>query len=1264
MRFRPKFSGNHTSRANHIEIHSIYDRKDLPYIKISNPPIKLLIDTGATKSFLNPEIAEKYFHDCIKHEPFTISSIFQTTSRDLCAEIPAFQEFNSNKKIKFYLFKFHHFFDGLIGYDTLKNLNVQLDLQKSVLKTPLAELPLTHYESKKKLLFFARIEPHTIETLKIPVDVANGDVTIIETRLFNCLIRECLTTSTNGYAPVEIQNRTDSVQEIYLYSPIPVKTFAAGEFEIFHVTVEHNQNFDKIDIPELIRTEHMNDEEKYHIEKLCLSFSDIFHRENSPLTFTNQVKHRIKTTDEIPVYTKSYRYPFIHKPEVQKQINDMLNQGIIRPSDSPWSSPIWIVPKKSDASGKKKWRIVVDYRKINDKTIDDRYPLPNISDILDKLGRCQYFSTLDLASGFHQLEMHFDDIKKTAFNVENGHYEYLRMPFGLKNAPATFQRVMDNVLKELINKICFVYMDDIIVFSTSLQEHLVNLKTVFQKLRESNLKVQLDKSEFLRKEVAFLGHIITPDGIKPNPDKIKAISNYPIPKTTKEIKGFLGLLGYYRKFIQNFANITKPFTNCLKKGATININDPIYIKTFEDCKALLINDPILEYPDFSKEFNLTTDASNVAIGAVLSQGIIGKDKPIAFASRTLNNAEQNYSTIEKELLAIVWATKYFRPYLFGRKFKIITDHKPLQWLMSLKEPNSRLVRWRLKLEEFDYEILYKKGKQNTNADALSRVEIYPTETVPPILQYMHEYNENPTLDPQPSTSRENDNQSIIVQADPDENNDNETVHTSAENPILTINITEKPLNYFLCQIIIIKVDQNPRIEMKRIFGNPINRTRWYIYVKNETFREQTIQFLKEYAEPKRQYVFYFQNDDDQILYKEMCQFIPETFKNSSYKLLKSNTVLQDVTRENSQQNFIKSQHEGLTNHRGIHETIDELRKKYYWPKLSDDVRKFINNCHICQQTKYERHPPLIRLQLTPTPKKPFETIHVDTFKFGNTVTLTICDSFSRFGQAYVLPSLSALHVYQSLLQFISSYKIPENIISDNGIEFAQNLLKDFAKLYQINWHYTLPLNPNSNAIVERFHSTLLEHMRTLSLTKPNLNPFEKITYAVLGYNNSIHSATKRKPIDLLLGHLELKDPIDIDNQAEPISHQINEHKEIMVELYKTIHENTSKQKSNVITKLNQKRDDPPDIEPGTIGYRKLTDRQSKTNPLYRPEHIVRSNNLTVTTPLNTYHKQVFKKPRKFIDKSLLQVDDPSGSNLDDSENPNTTPPVEPGNPTL
>ena len=254
-----------------------------------------------------------------------------------------------------------------------------------------------------------------------------------------------------------------------------------------------------------------------------------------------------------------------------------------------------------------------------------------------------------------------------------------------------------------------------------------SLNAVFEKLKKANLKIQIKKSEFLRKEVSFLGHMVTPDGMKPDPDKISAVRKFPLPTTQKQIKSFLGLLGYYRKFIKDFANLTKPLTECLRKGNKIVLNYK-FISCFEHCKNLLCNDPILQYPDFEKPFIITTDASNVALGAVLSQGPLGSDRPICYASRTLSKSEQNYSTIEKELLGIVWAIKYFRPYVYGRRFKVVTDHKPLTWLFSIKDPCSKLVRWRLRLEEYDYDVVYKKGLQNSNADALSRIEVNVNET--------------------------------------------------------------------------------------------------------------------------------------------------------------------------------------------------------------------------------------------------------------------------------------------------------------------------------------------------------------------------------------------------------------------------------------------------------------------------------------------------------------------------------------------------------
>ena len=302
-------------------------------------------------------------------------------------------------------------------------------------------------------------------------------------------------------------------------------------------------------ILELIRTNHLSELEKRQLVELICKHQQFLLKENEKLSSTSAIKHKIITTDESPVYTKSYRYPHHFKNDVHEQMQVMLNNGIVQHSKSPYSSPIWVVPKKPDASGKRKIRVVIDYRKLNEKTINDKYPIPQIEDILDSLGKSIYFTTLDLKSGFHQIEMDPKHKQKTAFSTDKGHYEFTRMPFGLKNAPASFQRAMNNILGDYIGKICYVYLDDIIIIGYNLDDHLKNLSLILKRLCEFNLKIQLDKCEFLKKETEFLGHIISENGVKPNPEKVDKILSWPLPKNQKQIKQFLGLVGYYRRFI-------------------------------------------------------------------------------------------------------------------------------------------------------------------------------------------------------------------------------------------------------------------------------------------------------------------------------------------------------------------------------------------------------------------------------------------------------------------------------------------------------------------------------------------------------------------------------------------------------------------------------------------------------------------------------------------------------------------------------------------
>lgn len=1047
------------------------------------------------------------------------------------------------------------------------------------------------------------ISPETKVIVKLPVDIQNGDIYIKSTKISpNLVISEGIYSAVNWYAPIEVSNHSQKEQILLIEHPLMAEKLSNRYEEINNLNICCDRDQSPLalheDIINLLRVSHLNTEEQKGLFKVCREFDDIFLREGQDLTFTNQVKHRIRTTDELPIYTKSYRYPFIHKPEVRNQISDMLNQGIIRPSYSPWSSPVWIVPKKPDASGKQKWRLVIDYRKLNEKTIGDRYPLPNINDILDKLGKSMYFSTLDLASGFHQIEMDPRDVSKTAFTVEGGHYEYVRMPFGLKNAPSTFQRVMDNVLKELQGTICLVYLDDIIIFSTSLQEHVENLRKVFQKLRQANLKVQLDKSEFLKKEIAFLGHLVTTEGIKPDPSKIQAITDFPIPRTPKEIKSFLGLLGYYRKFIRDFAKLTKPLTECLKKGRRIDLNDR-YLRTFKSCKDILTNDPILQHPDFKKPFVLTTDASNFAIGGVLSQGPIGSDKPICYASRTLTDTEINYSTIEKELLAIVWATKYFRPYLFGRKFTIVTDHKPLIWMMNLKDPNSRLIRWRLKLEEYDYKLHYKKGIQNSNADALSRIKINKETN-----------NKNLTevyVNDTPGTSAQSTMGS--------------TVHSAEENLNTGIPISERPLNEFSLQLVLEKTNNRPQTILEMPFRNKQRR----IIRMQEYTETNLIDIFKKFIPPNRLTAIYTTEEIFRIIQETHSNYFSQS---KNFKVVRCMEILKEIS-ENDAQDALITEYHLKSNHRGINEALGHLKREYYFPFMKNKITQIINNCEKCQTLKYDRNPQKPKHQTPDPPKKPLDVLHMDIYTIDKRYILTIIDKFSKFAAAYTLETRNSLNIIKSLKHFISLHGIPRNlvtIVTDQGTEFTSSIFKDFCKQYTLNHYLVSYQQTSSNGPVERLNSTITETYRIIHDKHRDKDPEDILNEVIITYNNAIHSATKYTPFELFYGRTY---KFDKDAKYTSNHEYLEKLRQFQTQLYPEIERLLLDQTNRRLTKLNKNRENPENYNEGSVVFRREC-RRNKLNRRFTKHKIKKNNLVTVITDKNQkLHKSKIKRKRKF-----------------------------------
>ena len=619
--------------------------------------------------------------------------------------------------------------DGILGRDFLENTGAQICYASGTLtfgtgsgKVSKTLLPMgagSQTQGVRRLALPSRTEL----MVRLPV---NGGTHFREGVTEKLEIQEgiylagAVTKVYKGYAITSIVNTTNN--EVEVDEPVL-------ELEEFGTSAEDYPEKGEVDkrvnrteeVLKRLRLEHLNREERQHVEKTCAAYQDIFHLPGDILTSTAAVKHEIRTAPSVePVNVKPYRLPETQKQEVERQVEELRRGGIITESSSPWNSPLLIVPKKADATGEKRWRLVIDYRKVNEKTVGDAYPLPDVTEILDQLGQSKYFSCIDMVMGYHQIEVAEQDRAKTAFSTKEGHWEYKRLPFGLKTAPATFQRMMNVVLSGLTGSRCFVFLDDIVVYARSLAEHDSKLREVFDRIRENNLKLKPEKCEFLRKEVSYLGHVISEDGVLPDRTKTRTIEEYPTPQNVKQLRSFLGLMSYYRRFVPNFSHIAAPLHKLLKKDAVYEWT-AVHEQAFHTLKGKLITPPVLKYPDFNQPFILTTDASGEGLGAVLSQGEITRDLPVAFASRTLNRAEKNYSTTEQELLAIVWGMRYFRPYLYGRKFTVVTDHKPLTWIMNVKDPGSRLLRWRIKLEEYDYDVVYRKGALNINADALSRI---------------------------------------------------------------------------------------------------------------------------------------------------------------------------------------------------------------------------------------------------------------------------------------------------------------------------------------------------------------------------------------------------------------------------------------------------------------------------------------------------------------------------------------------------------------
>ena len=542
----------------------------------------------------------------------------------------------------------------------------------------------------------------------------------------------CRGTQVNGVIPVEVYNPWDEPIQLFknttlgLVNPLQEVTdiqFATTE-KMLSKVIRTNKSTPVEPLPEELQAlveeagEEVNDSVKNDFAALLADIRDLFVLKGQKLGQTNVVKHDIVTSGA-PIKSQFRRVPWGVKEEAMKEEQRMKDMGVIEPSESPWAAPVVMVRKKDGCL-----RYCIDYRKLNEVTKKDSYPLPNIQDCLDSLDGAKYFSSMDLCSGYWQVQLTDDAKDKTSFyGVGGGLWRFTVMPFGLCNAPATFERLMERVLRQLQWQICLCYIDDVLVYSRTPSEHLLHLTAVFQRLKQANLKLKPSKCHFFKRRVVFLGHIVTADGVSTDPEKVKKVQDWPPPQDIHEVRCALGLFSYYRRFIPNFSTVAKPLVVLTEKnqpfkwGATQQA-------AFDRLKELFGEAPILAHPRSDGDFILDTDASNEGIGAVLSQIQDGEERVIAFASKTLSRAERNYCITRRELLAVVVFCEQFKHFLVGRKFEVRTDNSAVRYWTKLQtagyDPMGQVARWLVRLAPFDFDIKHRAGRYHGNADGMSR----------------------------------------------------------------------------------------------------------------------------------------------------------------------------------------------------------------------------------------------------------------------------------------------------------------------------------------------------------------------------------------------------------------------------------------------------------------------------------------------------------------------------------------------------------------
>ena len=764
------------------------------------------------------------------------------------------------------------------------------------------------------------------------------------------------------------------------------------------------------------------------IDKLISAYAHVFSSKLKPLTPCKVEPIRIITEGE-PICQRAYRTPLTKRQNISTAIDEMLAQGIIQPSCSPWASPVTLVPK-SDGS----IRFCVDYRKLNQVSKRDRYPLPLTGDIFAQMEGTSVFSTIDLKSGFHQILVHPADRERTAFICHRGLYEFVRMPFGLANGPSHFQRAMDLVFRDMLGKLVLVYIDDIVIFSKNMQEHVQHLELVFKKLAEYGLQIKPEKCKFALTEINLLGYVLNSQGLRANPEKTSAIYNMPPPRTVKQVRSFLGMTGYYRQCIQGYANLAQPLTELTKKHRRFHWS-PECQHSFECLKRALVSDQVVRYPRVDLPYKLYTDASDLCVGAILCQTHEdGTEYVVQYVSHQLSGPQKRWATIEKEAYAVVYALQKLRVYLYGAQFVVYSDHKPLLCLFSKSMNNTKIQRWAILLAEYGASIKYRPGKNNIRADMLSRIA---TPTVA-VIDSNQEYTD-PVGGP--------------------------------------ADILDDLLPFNMDGLDRQALSAAQQAEFPVLWGKGDVEDSGYIINK-------------------------------QILYSV---WTPSTTSPEYPRI---------VLPSEFQEAIIDRAHVEV-GHMATHKTLERLREAYVWPHMRESIKARISKCATCQV--HSRRHDHVAMGTMPLPASPMQVVAMDLIgpfvasTHNNKYLMTLIDHCTGWAEAYPIPDKrneTIWHTFHN--RFVAAHGCPEQVISDNGLEFVAREFSEYLGKLGIKHIRCSPQHPQSNGKLERFHRTFKEMLSKAVNNAPE-DWEDYVGSTLFAHRISVSDVTHYSPYYLLYG---------------------------------------------------------------------------------------------------------------------------------------------------